>query len=140
MSRVLFLCTGNFYRSRFAEALFNHFAAAEGLPYTAASRGLAIHLVTGDLSPLVVEELRRRAICRTRTGAVPAALTEADLAGAARVIALSGSEHRPLLVAQFPGWADRVDYWDVPDAPDLGPAEAFLRIEEGVRALIRALS
>ena len=44
-ARVLFVCTGNYYRSRFAEAVFNHLAAARGLPWRAVSRGLAVHLV-----------------------------------------------------------------------------------------------
>jgi hypothetical protein len=38
---VLFLCTGNYYRSRFAEALFNSVAGKMGLPWRASSRGLA---------------------------------------------------------------------------------------------------
>jgi protein-tyrosine phosphatase len=37
---VLFLCTGNYYRSRFAELLFNHLAAAKAAPWRAESRGL----------------------------------------------------------------------------------------------------
>ena len=37
---VLFLCTGNYYRSRFAEMLFNHLAAERGLQWRADSRGL----------------------------------------------------------------------------------------------------
>jgi protein-tyrosine-phosphatase len=37
---VLFLCTGNYYRSRFAEALFNSVAGKMGLPCRASSRGL----------------------------------------------------------------------------------------------------
>jgi protein-tyrosine-phosphatase len=38
---VLFLGTGNNYRSRFAEALFNSVAGRMGLPWRASSRGLA---------------------------------------------------------------------------------------------------
>src|SRR5438132_811728 len=33
---VLFLCTGNYYRSRFAEVLFNSVAGKMGLPWRAA--------------------------------------------------------------------------------------------------------
>jgi protein-tyrosine phosphatase len=39
--QVLFLCTGNYYRSRYAEEVFNFHAAAEGLAWRAFSRGLA---------------------------------------------------------------------------------------------------
>jgi protein-tyrosine phosphatase len=39
---VLFLCTGNYYRSRFAEVLFNSVAGTMGLPWRASSRGLAL--------------------------------------------------------------------------------------------------
>ena len=34
---VLFLCTGNYYRSRFAEILFNSVAGRMGLPWKASS-------------------------------------------------------------------------------------------------------
>ena len=37
---VLFLCTGNYYRSRFAEILFNSVAGRMGLPWKASSRGM----------------------------------------------------------------------------------------------------
>ena len=39
---VLFLCTGNYYRSRFAEELFNHQAERADLDWIAQSRGLAL--------------------------------------------------------------------------------------------------
>jgi hypothetical protein len=39
---VLFLCTGNYYRSRLAEELFNHRAERLGLDWRATSRALAI--------------------------------------------------------------------------------------------------
>ena len=38
--RVLFICSGNYYRSRLAEILFNHAAAAAGLAWEAGSRCL----------------------------------------------------------------------------------------------------
>ena len=39
---VLFLCTGNYYRSRFAAIFFNHLAREQSLPWVATSRGLKI--------------------------------------------------------------------------------------------------
>ena len=41
-SIVLLLCTGNYYRSRFAEILFNSVVAKMGLLWRASSRGLAL--------------------------------------------------------------------------------------------------
>jgi protein-tyrosine phosphatase len=42
MKSVLFLCTGNYYPSRFAEELFNDGAAHSGPDWQAQSRALAI--------------------------------------------------------------------------------------------------
>ena len=39
---VLFLCTGNYYCSRFAEILFDSVAGKMGLHWKASSRGLAL--------------------------------------------------------------------------------------------------
>ncbi len=41
MKTVLFLCTGNYYRSRYAEILFNAKAEIMELEWKAVSRGLA---------------------------------------------------------------------------------------------------
>jgi len=41
MKKILFLCTGNYYRSRYAEEIFNHLAKREDLPWRAFSRGAA---------------------------------------------------------------------------------------------------
>ena len=51
-SQILFLCTGNYYRSRFAEHVFNHHAPAYQLPWRAFSRGLAIELLEEDAGPI----------------------------------------------------------------------------------------
>src|SRR5713101_3323630 len=49
---VLFLCTGNYYRSRFAEALFNSVAGKLGLPWKASSRGLALERGVNNVGPM----------------------------------------------------------------------------------------
>jgi beta-galactosidase len=139
--RVLFVCTGNYDRSRFAEAVFNHWATARGLAWAALSRGLATELAEGDLSPYTVEALRERGIDLAHTGATRIRLAAADLAGADLCIALSETEHRPLLRAAFPEWEARTIFWAVEDAHPEGmrPAEALPLIERQVLALLEEL-
>jgi protein-tyrosine phosphatase len=42
MPTVLFLCSGNYYRSRFAEVYFNRLAEQQPSAWRADSRGLAL--------------------------------------------------------------------------------------------------
>ena len=60
--RILFLCTGNYYRSRFAEIFFNWQAQQRGLSWQAESRGLAIDGYNyGPISRHTLATLRRTA-------------------------------------------------------------------------------
>ena len=140
MQKVLFICTGNYYRSRFAEAVFNHAARRDGVAWSAFSRGLAIHLADGDLSLHTERALRERGIALQETGATRISLTGSDLAGAGLIVALKREEHRPMLLRQFPEWADRVTYWNVHDIDQGEPEEALREIEEFVRNLIDQLA
>src|SRR5947209_4616021 len=56
---VLFLCTGNYYRSRFAEAFFNARAPKADVPWRAASRGLAIELGVNNPGPMSAAAVAR---------------------------------------------------------------------------------
>ena len=49
---VLFLCTGNYYRSRFAEVLFSFVAERMGLPWKSSSRGLALERGVTNVGPM----------------------------------------------------------------------------------------
>lgn len=138
---VLFLCTGNFYRSRFAEALFNHHAATTGLAAAALSRGLRLDPRNdGPISRHVVEGLVVRGLDLPYPVRFPQAVHSADLVAADVVIALDESEHRPLIRSSFPAWEDAVRYWDVPDVPGARPGWALQRIEAHVLGLLAVLS
>jgi protein-tyrosine phosphatase len=61
--QVLFLCSGNYYRSRFAEDLFNHAAKSAGLNWRASSRGLALDPENiGSVSHFTHQALADRAL------------------------------------------------------------------------------
>ncbi len=141
-SRVLFICTGNYYRSRFAEAVFNHHAVMRGLPWRAFSRGLAIHLVPPGfmLSPHTHEHLAAREIDLSHTAPGRAALTEEDLASSEIIIALKDDEHRPMIRDQFPDWENRITFWDIADQPEQRPNEGLAATEKMVEALIAELA
>jgi protein-tyrosine phosphatase len=138
LSDVLFICTGNFYRSRFAEAVFNHHAEVERLSLRAVSRGLATHLVDGDISPHTQRALAERAIAMHRTSLSPTPLTVIDFTRAKQVIALDEAEHRPMIDARFPRFSSRVTFWSVQDLPN-PPEVALPSIEQHVLALIASL-
>lgn len=139
MKTVLFLCTGNYYRSRFAEELFNDRAARARLPWQANSRALAIERLTsptGRLSPLVLDALEARGLLARGAHRAPTPCTAPDLAAADLIVALKEAEHRPLVVERFAGWEDRIEFWNVDDI-DGAPADfALKRIDDHIDALI----
>ncbi len=138
-SEVLFICTGNYYRSRFAEALFNHNAIEAELPWRAFSRGVAIHLASSDLSPYTREALEARGIDLRMTGPTRAPLQEEDLRRAKRRIALKRTEHERYIEEQFPDWNDRVEYWEIHDLDVAPPDEALPLLEQAVLRLLREI-
>ena len=118
--RVLFVCTGNYYRSRYAEVRLEHWSTAEGLsiaPFSIASfsRGLEIDVAQkhnkGPMSPFAVERLEARGIDPSPWLWMPQPLAESDLHAADLTVVLDAKEHRPMMRAQFPAWLDRVRFW-----------------------------
>jgi len=141
--RVLFLCSGNYYRSRFAEVVFNHLAAAEGLPYRAESAGLWRDCHThnaGPISPHTIKGLEERGIPLPAMLRQPRDVAKSDLLGAAVTVALKEAEHRPLVLSRFPELLDRVEFWHVDDVGDAPPSVALPLIEREVRALVKRLA
>jgi protein-tyrosine phosphatase len=141
MKQVIFLCSANYYRSRFAEHFFNWLASQEGLDWRADSRGLLVgHWGDiGCISRYTVEALETRGIPMDGEHRLPKPLTLADLGSAELVVAVKEAEHRPLMAEQFPLWRDRVEYWHVDDLDCATSDEALPVLEDCVRRLVERL-
>ena len=138
MPTVLFLCTGNYYRSRFAEILFNELAREQGSDWRAVSRGLNIDCPenVGPMSKYTEARLAELGIDCAPYRTMPVQCSLDDLEAATVVVALKEAEHRPMLEKSFGDWAGRVQYWHVHDMDGYTPAEALGEIETLVRKLL----
>lgn len=139
---VVFVCTGNYYRSRFCEHWFNARAAARGLNWRATSRGLRTWMADGygPISSSTVERLAARGIRLNGDVRFPIPLSEFDLENADLVVALKEGEHRGMMADQFPAWADRIEYWHVDDIDCATADEALPLCETNVEALVERLA
>ena len=127
---ILFLCTGNYYRSRFAEILFNHLASNRSLDWRADSRGLAPvfgEWNVGAISPYTLAGLAEARIALPEPMRNAMHCGEDDLKHADLIVALKEAEHRPLLAKHFSGWENRVEYWHVHDLDAATPEQALRR-------------
>jgi predicted translation initiation factor SUI1 len=118
---VLFLCTGNYFRSRFAETLFNHLAARFGLGWKASSRALAPQPAARNVGPMAVVAIKALEQMGIRASAdfarLPQEVATDELDQAHRIVALKQSEHLPMLQERFPIWVEKIEFWDVDDDP-----------------------
>lgn len=138
--RILFLCTGNYYRSRFAEILFNHLAQEHNLDWRADSRGIIAQSFQQPtpISRYTLDGLASRNITHPDPRE-PLQLLDTDLQGVDRIIALYEREHRPLLAQHFPNHGAPIEFWDVPDLDEMESEQALERIQTLIHALIDQL-
>ncbi len=140
MKNILFLCSGNYYRSRFAEILFNARAETSGLPWRATSRGFFLH--DGNVGPIshhARRGLEARGLPLGNDVRFPMVVTEQDLESAHHIVAVKEAEHRPKMDARFPHWTSRVEFWRIDDIDCAEPDVALVHLETAVQDLMRRL-
>jgi len=138
--KLLFLCTGNYYRSRFAELLFNTMAATHAMPWQAFSRGLALDKGVnniGPISPFAIDALHALGITSVGAERLPLQVEECDLQAADHIIALQEAEHKPYLQERYPAWTNKIEYWHIRDCV---PTLAYNPLEEITRDVQRLIA
>ena len=138
---VVFICTANYYRSRFSEYLFNALAEEQGLPWRATSRGLRTWMAAneGPISDLTAYRLTAMGVAFDAER-FPIPLSAADLDGADLVVAMKRAEHHAMMREQFPAWADRIEYWHVDDIDCATADEALPICQSCIQALVERLA
>jgi protein-tyrosine phosphatase len=129
---VLFLCTGNYYRSRLAEELFNHRVRQVSADWQAFSRALAIERGAdeniGPISEHTLKALSEFGVPICLPIRSPIACTTEDFERADLIVAMKETEHRALVKQRYKPWEERVIYWNVHDIDVISdtPATAAL--------------
>jgi protein-tyrosine phosphatase len=143
--RLLFVCAGNICRSPMARFLAERMAREAGLPWSAASAGLAA-LVGEPMTPAAARALSARGVAGARHSA--RALDEKALAAADAVYAMTRAQ-RDEIAARFPARAAKAlvlreaaglpdpDVADPYGGTDAAYEECASRIEEALKVLIR---
>ncbi len=148
MKVVLFLCTGNYYRGRFAEEMFNYLAPVKCPGWVAVSRGIAVDLRSNNLGPIAAQTLsalQQRGVKLDRQFVrMPLQLKLCDLNHAEHIVALSYTEHFSLMKNRFHSRLTindvaRMEYWDVHDIGSMAPELALPVIEERLVDLMTRL-
>ncbi len=119
MKKVLFLCSGNYYRSRIAEEYFNYLSTINNSDYTAYSKALRQDLGNtgnvGFIAKEAIEILEAINVEIKSKQRMPESVNYSDFEQADIVIAMDETEHKPMMEKFFPLYKNKVVYFNVGD-------------------------
>jgi protein-tyrosine phosphatase len=141
---LLFLCTGNYYRSRFAEEYFNAQARAKGLLHRAFSRGLAENFERlknpGPMSAHALLELQKCGIAVQTPIRKPQKLSGAEVGFFDMIICMDKKEHWPMVKRRLSLKDRTVIYWKIKDLCEQPASKALPECRQQIDALIQKLA
>ena len=128
MQKVLFICTGNWYRSRLSEVLFNYYAMLGKIDWRADSRGMTETSIRG-ISPDAMTYLEKKGLhTYLDEPRDPEAIKVSDLEENDLIIALCRDEHEGMMrerFGQIPKFMEnqgKLRFWNVFDVPTEAPS------------------
>ncbi|NBC84501.1 MAG: low molecular weight phosphatase family protein [Bacteroidetes bacterium] len=143
MKRILFLCSGNYYRSRFSEELFNHLVKQEDIEWQADSRGLVKDITSlrneGPISKYARDWLNKTGVNGINLRRMPKSVTEEDWEKADKVIAVYEKEHKPMIQTHWPEKLERTEFWDAPDIYEIDADVTLNNLENKIKLLVHQL-
>lgn len=136
--QILFLCTGNYYRSRFAEIYFNY--KAVNTNWVAYSRGLRLDPRNyGKISSIATEELSKLGI-PVENQPYPQKAELEDLKKADMIICMNKNEHESMIKDKFSEFKENIIYWDIYDVFERDSSSEVPKIIRNVDQLIEEIS
>ena len=141
MHTLLFLCTGNYYRSRLAEEIFNFYITRDNIAARAVSRGLGNQWPNpnnpGPISENAKQFLLALGIKTSSPDRMPLPCLAEDLSQAAQIICLSKCEHKAMFEAKFPHFPiENVVFWEIGDVGVQDVQEAMTQIYEQTLGIV----
>ena len=146
MRTVLFLCTGNYFRSRFSELWFNHQIVLQGHDddVHAVSAGLKVTSDNGNIGAMAIEAqiaLQQRGVAVDPTQlAMPRQVSRDDVEQADVVVAVDAEAHRPMVQELFPDLEAKIRFWSVKDLGEDEGTDPISLLQHQVDQLINALT
>lgn len=138
--RILFVCTGNYYRSRFAEILFNALSEQEALNHQAFSKGLRLSKNNkGPISKHCIAYFDEQYPDLEYDLRMPIPFDASDFDFYDRIILMDRSEHQPMIAKFYPEQQEKVEYWDIVDDYIKAPEDVLPILEKKVIALTNEL-
>ena len=140
MNNILFVCTGNIFRSRFAEEVFNHLRKINGVDATAFSAGLQVgRYKQRKLYWPAMKELERLKIEPLRSNEDSVHINDIDVSIYYQIICMDEEEHKPMVRSNELLSGFTFQYWNIVDMPKVSSDISLPKCYKKVESLIDQL-